>query len=186
VAKSSPKTLTSIRQLAEAVKRSHVAVGRWVKRDDWTFGRGPWRVSQVPAIVAWAKRELAENPANDERTSRAGGSGEDQAESLRQLSPLKKIDAALKLSRKSRVDFDLDVDKGVYHRVDECRRQRLRQIHEVKTALMNMPDGLPVDTDVKTMIKGRVLEILRKWSSPDSANTAPAPHAAAVASPVAH
>jgi len=166
------KTISGARDLGRAVGRSHTAVLKWLKHPEWTFGRGPWAFRTVEQIKTWAARTLAEDPAAGDGPAVGG----DQHRQLKDLPISKQVDVGLKLSRKKRVDFDLDVDKGVYHLVDECSRRRLRQIHEVKTALLNMPDGLPVDADTKTMIKGRVLEILRKWSSPELSTAQPDPH----------
>ena len=173
------RAVKSIRDLAKLVGLSHAAVGKWLRHAEWKFGAGPWSAADVTRIRAWASNVLSEN-----RAESPGKTSEPATMNLKDLPISKQIDASLKLSRKARLDYDLKVDRGEYHLVDDCKRSRLRQIHEVKTALLNMPDGLPVDADVKIMIKGRVLEILRKWASPEMAN-GPDSHAAAFASPVA-
>src|SRR5690349_17188301 len=64
---TSLEPITSVRALARLVGRSHVTVGKWVKRDDWPFGGPPWRPTQRPAMLKWAVDFLQEDRAADAR-----------------------------------------------------------------------------------------------------------------------
>ena len=154
----------SARELAELVGRSHTAVNRWLKDGRWTFGGGPWKASAVAAIRDWIRRELAE-PAGGEE-------GESSADSAK-LSIKTKADVQLKLTRNKLLVHQFEVLTGKVHPVDQCQRDRLRAIQEVRQGLLNLPDSLPVDADTKTIVKGRVVELLRRFAaglgSPDAA-----------------
>ncbi|HEV7301588.1 MAG TPA: hypothetical protein VGN72_19645 [Tepidisphaeraceae bacterium] len=169
----------SIRSLAKLVGRGESSVRKWVRNPQWTFGSGPWTAADVDRIKLWATDTLADDPSD----RAGGGGGGDLATQLKDLPVAKQVDVGLKVSRKKTIDFKLDRDKGLFHSVEECKRRRLRQIHEVKTAMLNMPDGLPVDAETKTMIKGRILEILRKWSSSEPSATTAQPDAHDAAAP---
>lgn len=160
-----PVVANSVRELAGLLVRSHTAVNRWLKDARWTFGQGPtWRASDVSAIKDWAARELAEAPSpggNGGATGEAdGGGGGDPAK----LSLKTKADVQLKISRNKLLVLEYEARAGKVHPVDQCRRDRLRAIQEVRQGLVILADSLPVDADTKTIVRGRCLELLRRFA----------------------
>lgn len=47
------KQITTITELAKRVGRNKSSVSRWIGRDDWPFGRGPWKPAAVAKVKAW-------------------------------------------------------------------------------------------------------------------------------------
>jgi hypothetical protein len=72
---------------------------------------------------------------------------------------------SLKETKQQLLQFKLDLDHGKYHRTEECQQQRVRQIHEVKRLLLELPDSLPFATEVKELARNRVMDMLRKLAS---------------------
>lgn len=129
-------------------------MAKWIRDDRWPFGQtGPWDVEKVRA---WAAKTLAADPA-------AGGEAKPRGDAA-ELSLPRKLDMALKNVKREAAQFDLDVKKGHYHRVDECEQRLARQVQEVKTRLLNMCETLPFDADGRAIVKGRLLEVLQVLS----------------------
>jgi hypothetical protein len=133
------KTIKSTRELAVAMGRSQPAVLKWLRHEDWTFGRGPWSPKQVQAIREWAATTLAPNPAAG---SELRGSGDTPTNQL------KRVKAAREM-------FFLKRDQKELHRVDECQARRVRQIHAIKNRLFGELDGLPLPP--------AQIDIVRNW-----------------------
>jgi hypothetical protein len=145
----------SSRELGELVGKSHTAVLRWIKDSRWKFGAGPWRASIVGAIKEWARSELAEA---------AGGDDSQDPADAGKLSIKTKADVQLKMTRNKLLVHQYELLTGKVHPVEQCQRDRLRAIHEMRLGLLTLADGLPTDTDTRTIVHGRVLELLRRFA----------------------
>ena len=60
--------------------------------------------------------------------------------------------------------FGLEVQQGKYHLVEQCQRDRLAAIHEVTQGLLDLADSFPGSPEDKAILRGRVLELLRRFS----------------------
>lgn len=146
------------RALGRLLGVSGKTVNGWVHDARWTFGPGPWNTATVEKIRQWRRMHLAENPAVV-RVSPTGG-----AENLKDLPIERRVKVGLGIERIEASKLAREIKKGEFHRVDECRNRRLRQIHEVKTDLLNLPDSLPVEASVKDLVRSRLEEICRKFA----------------------
>ncbi|HEX8911073.1 MAG TPA: hypothetical protein VF796_01855 [Humisphaera sp.] len=155
-----PVVARSARELAAVVGVSHTAVNAWLRHPAWAFGRGPWRASDVIRVKDWRARELAEQPGADDAGGDGGGGGADPSK----LSIKTKADVQLKITRNRRLVFDLEVLQGRYHAVGECEVRRVRAAAQLRQDLLQLPDSLPVDPDVRSMIRGRVIEVLTRYA----------------------
>ena len=52
------KPISSLAELGKLVGRDAGTMTRWLKRDDWRFGRPPFKRSDVPKILQWAASHL--------------------------------------------------------------------------------------------------------------------------------
>ena len=77
------------------------------------------------------------------------------------LSPTKRADVGLELKRIQVLDFGLKVPQGKFHDVEQCQRDRLAAIHEVKQGLLDLADSFPGSGEDKAILKGRIFELLR-------------------------
>jgi hypothetical protein len=152
---ATPATAPSLRALAAALGKNVGNVSRNAARDDWPFGK---KDIPIDSARKWMATNLSPNPAADDDRN--------ASTELKDLGPKTRADVALKLTRREKLRHEIDVAKGLYHNVEECRARHLRQIHDVKTAFLNMADGLPFSLDDKVILRGRVLEILRMFSVP--------------------
>jgi hypothetical protein len=163
-AAADPVMADSLRGLAKLLGVTHTAVGKWMIDPRWQFGGGPWRKSQVAAIEIWRANELMERPTRRDMANDAFGAAAGEPTSLESLSPSKKADIALKIKRREVLDFALQIQKGKYHDVEPCRQARRRAIHEVKQALLDLPNSITTDEGTRTIIRGRVIELLRRFA----------------------
>lgn len=95
-------TIPSIRALARAIGVGPTTVTEYLRDARWPFARrGPWRAGQVPAMRAWRRDTLADNPA--ERAGKLaegiGGGGLAQAKTVAQIKVLVEREANLKVNR---------------------------------------------------------------------------------------
>lgn len=73
-AAAKPRSIQTLAELAGLVERDKGTVSRWLQREDWPFGRGPWERASVPKILRWvADNLIAREPidGSDERSQRA-------------------------------------------------------------------------------------------------------------------
>lgn len=165
-----PIAAASNRDLAKLVGRTHTAVNGWLKRDDWNFGTGPWRASDIVRIQQWAEATLLERPATADMPRAATSAADGPApvspeQGLKSLSIPKQADVSLKMKRREVLDFGLQVQKGKFHEVEQCQRDRLAAIHEVKQGLLDLADGFPGTPEDKAILRGRIFELLRRFSA---------------------
>lgn len=162
---------SSTRELAAALGKSHTAVNRWLKDDRWPFARKPpWAPAMVAQIRAWAARTLAPNPGAADAHAAPARTGTDIAS----LSPERQAKLALSLAKVERATFENQARKGEWHRVDDCRQRRVRQITDLRVQLLDLADALPFSPDDKEIVRGRVLELCRRFAG---VSTAPPPAA---------
>jgi hypothetical protein len=80
------------------------------------------------------------------------------------LDPRPQADVALKLQKLEAQKFKNAKEQGLYHRVDECEQKRVQRVLELKNALLQLPEGLPFGQEVRDVVRGRVIELLTRFS----------------------
>lgn len=159
----------SIRSLARLVGKAESTVRKWIARDDWAFALGPpWDVARVRA---WAEIQVHPDPAAAYRKKVAAvqaGTGE-----FGRMGPegkarfQKTVEQVLALRQERLVRADQ------LHNVEECRQRRLRQVHEVKGRLLELPRAMAnalagQDSDtVERILTEQVTAILREFAADD-------------------
>lgn len=144
------QTIKGTRELGELLGTSHVAVSKWIKRPEWKFGPGPWKVSQLPAIQKWRELNLAPaNVATPESTD------------VSQLPPLKKAKLKIDIERGKLLEHANKLNASEYHKVADCDARHLEQITDARRRLLAVADGLPFEADVKALVKNRILQALQ-------------------------
>jgi hypothetical protein len=128
-----PVMIGSARELAKLLGRSNVAVSGWLKHAAWTFGAGPWAPSVVPKIRAWAAATLNPDPAAAGQQQRPIGR---KGLQLGDLSPRQQADVALKLLKVKREQFHHDQEQQLFHRADQCERDRVQRVRELRDAFL--------------------------------------------------
>lgn len=133
-----PNEATSIRALAPAVGRSPSAVRKWIGREDWPFAlEPPWEVRKVKA---WMEIHLKADPAVAYR-KKAKAIAEGRGE-FGKLGPEGKAKLQYQYERTLLVRQRRLIEAGKLHDVEKCQQRRVRQIHEVRSALMAMGRSL--------------------------------------------
>jgi hypothetical protein len=149
------QTIRSVRELSKHVGKSHVAVAGWVKRDDWIFGRGPWAVKQIPAILRWEAATLT--PANTPSAA--------SPTDINQLGPIKRADLKVKLERGQLLELDRKFRMGELHSKVDCETRRVSQIESAKQELLSIPDGLPFESKDKALVRDRIMQALQRLAT---------------------
>lgn len=146
---------TSGRQLARMVGKTHRAIQKWEADPAWLFGK----IS--PENPVYAGHALEWNRQRRQATTGPAGS-------LRDVQNAKCREQMLKI-RLERL-----IMEGVYHRGDECRARRLRQIHAVKQSLLDMGRSLAPRvlgetdvTEIERIIDEQTMDILREFAGDD-------------------
>jgi predicted DNA-binding transcriptional regulator AlpA len=158
MAKAKPKSpapdslIRSTRELGTALGVSHVAVSGWMKDDRWSFPRTfPIKRELLPAIIAWKDSEL--RPASEPGANRVTNPDD--------LSAQGKAKFAKTMAEAQIKQFQLKLMKDQYHRVDDCRARSVQQFAVLKNGLRAIPNSLPFEADVKSMVLGRIDAWLR-------------------------
>lgn len=138
MAERHPIQAKSIRDMARQTGRAESTVRKWISRDDWRFSlQPPWDIGRVKA---WMEIFLSPDPAAAYRKKAAAaeaGTGE-----FTTLGPLGKAKLQYTIERALSVRQRRLVDAGELHNVKECQQRRLRQIHEVKGRLLELPRSM--------------------------------------------
>lgn len=124
--------ITSARELAKRLGKSGVAVSRWLKHPSWKFGHGPWPAARVAEIELWARKTLSPNPGESAGRPQAGRPKLTMAD----LDPRQQVDLALKAEKLKAAQFKREHEQGLYHRVDQCERDRVQRVLELKNAFL--------------------------------------------------
>jgi FlaA1/EpsC-like NDP-sugar epimerase len=131
-----PKTIRSIRSLARLVGRGESSVRKWTKDTRWPFARkAPWSAELLPKIKWWADTYLSHDNARDYREKIIGDAGGGE----RPMSKYEQARLALVVERAMFMKQRRLVEAGKLHDVQVCQKRRLRQIHEVKSRLLEIP-----------------------------------------------
>jgi hypothetical protein len=161
--KRAPVKLT-LRKLAQRLKKSHTAVGRWARDADWPFGPGPWDAALVPKIEQWRARTLA--PAPDAPSAPQPGPAALNAE--------RTVNILLKSERAKLLKLKREVEEGKYVLRADVEQGRLERIGAVRAALARLPRLAErlVGMDAEQMaivLAGEVEQILHAFSREDAA-----------------
>lgn len=163
---------TSIRALARVVGRSPSAVRKWIPREDWPFGLvPPWDVEHVKA---WMEIHLKADPAAAYR--KRAKAAEDGRGEFSKLGPMGKAKLQYQIERTLLVHQRRLIEAGKLHNVEQCQQRSLRQIHEVRSALMAMGRSLAnslVGEDAETIegvINDRCEQICEEFASAGDAD----------------
>lgn len=122
--KADPKPeITSASELARVLGVSEAVIRQqWVRKESWTWGRGPWTHQQVEEIRAW--RETLQ----EDRSQAPGLSPPREAGSTESA---KRAYLVVKTHREK---HKLDVEKGEVHTKAECEAEKI----EVYTRFRNV------------------------------------------------
>ncbi len=66
----SKRQIQTVTALATKMGRDKSSVSRWIARDDWPFGRGPWKASIVGEVQAWMAGHLQDRCGDDPEADR--------------------------------------------------------------------------------------------------------------------
>ena len=168
-----PAQAKSIRSLGRQVGRAESTVRKWIGREDWPFGLAPpWDVGRVRA---WAEIHLKADPAAAYRKkakAAEAGTGEFAA-----MGPLTKARLQATIERALLLRQRRLVEAGKLHDTEKCQHRRLRQIHEVKGRLLELPRAVSntlVGQDaesIERVLSEQVRMILEGFASGSSATT---------------
>jgi len=89
------------------------------------------------------------------------------APSLGNSTPLAKADLFVKLRRGKLLELDYLERQKRLHDVEACRQRRLRQIQEVKAALLDLPRQMEPEIGAASAerLLGRCMEILKRFTN---------------------
>ena len=154
-----PAVAGSIRDLARKVDRNESAIRKWMKREDWEFGKkGPWKVKDI--------KEWMEDYLDEEAVVASKKSAKKKAD----LGPLTKArkEAAEErtlLTRQRRL-----VESGDLISKKAVQARDLRKIQAVKSALLALPRSIanaivdkPKD-EVAQVVQKREEDIIRRFA----------------------
>ena len=164
-----PILAKTIRSLARLVGRAESSVRNWVDREDWPFSRDPrshpWDVEKVRA---WAEIQLKPDPAAAYRKkARAAEAGTGE---FAEMGPLTKARLQAMIERALLLRQRRMIEAGKMHDVEQCNQAKLRQIHEVKSRLLELPRvmavplGMQSPETVERLLTAQVLAILDEFA----------------------
>jgi len=156
----------SLRALAKAMGRSHVAVQKWARSPGWPFGQtGPW---DVRAVLAWAQVSL-----HPDRSAGGTDAGAGRGGRVGDLPPLLQAELQLKIYRARFLDLQTQELKGRLHDAEECRRRRLGLIQGAKARLLDLARSAATDLvgqdreTIERVLDERIRRILEEWARGD-------------------
>jgi hypothetical protein len=121
-----PKTkqITSIRDLARAMKLDEKSVRKYLADDRWMFKRTPpWPRSIVPKADTWRKLNLEQQPDGDE------------VDALEGLSAERKTKLRLIIERTAKVRLERELLAGKYLKRDDVEADLIGRASEAKQTL---------------------------------------------------
>lgn len=172
----SKKMAGSMRQLADAVGRSHVVVQRWVQRADWPFvAKPPWDIAEVRQ---WAATTLGPNPA-DEAGDGNGQSAVDGLDGLAALrrNPLGAAKLKLTLTRAAKLDLERaalagelinrrDVEVGLVRRAYALKAAFQSIPRQIASELATISDENKIEELLQRAIDGALMELSQRPELP--------------------
>lgn len=178
------KIISGQEALARAAGVTRTTIGQhWLRDANWRWGRGPWKQSDLPAILNFGRqrKRRSDDPAVAGRAMMAAGAGaagdvaagkKRFSKDLSQISPLEaatiaqKMEASL-LSKAKRAVFE-----AKWVKKEDVERERVARIHAVKNAMLALPDsgiiesirGADNEHEAKEILRGRILEMLAAFA----------------------
>lgn len=151
----------SIRGLAREVGRSETAVRKWIKRQDWPFGRGPFDVAQVRS---WMAIHLDRDPAQKYHDAQRGISPRPISEIERARTM--NFEEAGRIRRLKREELE-----GKLHNVEECAARRRALVMAVRSTLTRtLPRALATELvgrsrgDMESVLRSRLTAVCNRFS----------------------
>jgi hypothetical protein len=170
-----PVLARTIRSLGRRCGFAESTVRKWIASEDWPFSlRPPWDVARVKA---WHEIQRHPDPAAAYRKRAAAaeaGTGE-----FAGMGPLTKAKLQATIERALLVRQRRMIEAGKMHDTEQCEQRRLRQIHEVRAALLglgrsvaNSLVGQPREA-IERVIHDRCLQICEEFADAGNANKKP-------------
>lgn len=157
-----PPKVVSIRALARQVGRAESTVRKWIKRDDWHFGSGPFAVD---VVRKWMEIQLHRDPAQRYHDAQKG-IGPTPLSQIEKARVWNFIESA-QIRRLKREQL-----QGKLHDVEECRARRRRQILAVRNALTrSVPRTLAAELvgrtrrDMERVIRARLAAVCEAFAA---------------------
>lgn len=158
--RTTPELIRGVRQLGVAVGRSRTAISdNWIGHPEWPYGPGPWPVSLVPQMQAWAERTLSIDPAKKSPNVNARGSANADVKRLAALSRIATEQTRQRTEQLRQADLLKEV-----HRVDECKLRRTRQIQTLKNRLFGELPGLPLPEEHRTIVQEWLMGLVTEFA----------------------
>ena len=142
VAKRKPKkekAIESLRQLAAALSKSHTALAKLAKREDWPF-KPPYVAADVKA---WCDLNAT------------GPAGETQ------LTPQKELKLKLMGAQLAKLELDYQIETKALVSREEVERQNVQKVMAVRNELMNTPRLMAMLASATTPIEQEAT--IRSW-----------------------
>lgn len=150
---------------AEAIGVSKATLSRYVHRAEWPVSKSPpWTGKDLDLVNLW-RRTLQEDRAQESPPAPSTAAG-----AIASLGPLQQGRLALTLERVERMKLERQRDAGLLHDVAECRQRRVRQIIEVRTALMYLAQSVaPIlvgrsEAEIAELLRDRCESILSAFA----------------------
>lgn len=162
---------SSLRSLARKLGRPASTVQGWAHRPDWPFGsKPPYPVAEV---AVWARAAESENPERAYRREAEAIQPEQATDGIAHLSVINKAKLKILLERARIYKLAADEKEGRLHDTAACRQRRLRQIHAVRAALVDLPRLLGPQLEgqprlrIEQMLDDRLRGILGEFAAGD-------------------
>ena len=176
----SGKIISGQNGLARAAGVSQAAVSQWLKDRDWKWGRGPWKSSDLAAILEFGRgrRRRSNDPAESAKAGGAGAGAElggnprKRAKAIADLGPLERASLQLKLESAASKKVDREITLGKYVLREDVEKERVGRIHAVKNASLALVEsgivelirGAESELDGKEIMRGRIHEMLQAFA----------------------
>lgn len=171
------KIISGQKGLGRAAGVSQKTVSEWLRDRAWTWGRGPWKTSDVPGILQFARgrKRRSNDPAvagklmgSGITAGKIGGFSKDVSE----LSPLERASISVKLETAASRKVDREIKLGKYVLKEDVEKERVARIHAVKNAMLALPDSGIVESiraaenehEAKEILRGRIYEMCQAFA----------------------
>ncbi len=140
--------IVGFKALGKSLAVSNKTAWEYVANPTWPFGNGPWKLADVPAMLKWQAALPGRQQSN--AIEKAAGGQRDLTEA--------RIDMTRASAQAKRLDTAIKAKK--FHNAEDCLIRRMHAIHQHKQDLYAMADGLPVDEEVKSLVRGGIDRLL--------------------------